>query len=189
MDFNNLIKEQLGPIFQKYEFKIAEEFSYYIRLESRSVNLIFVYNQHERSSNCSIDIGDKVSYEIDDDIMSQIFKSDLKINNLTPDVFVTNLVSFFKNEGEILLKGDVRILSLVKEYVWFKSQMYTMKLVESQNLQAADDAWKKGDYKQFIKCIDKVVYQHPGRAKKIDCTKPLRALFLFVFLSFYLKLS
>jgi hypothetical protein len=46
MEFNTLVRTQLFPILQKYEFEIAEEFKNIVRFQSSVMKVNVVFNDY-----------------------------------------------------------------------------------------------------------------------------------------------
>jgi hypothetical protein len=154
MEFNTLVKTQLFPIFQKYRFEIAEEFKNILRFQSSAIEINIVYNDYEKS--CYISMGKKGQslYELRNNAIKELFNSSLSIEDVTPEVFVQNLLSLFETkEGTELLKGDI------DDFIKFKiseDNHYTSALLLKQGLEVASRAWEANDYVNFIESIEKI---------------------------------
>jgi len=153
MEFNTLVKEQLFPILEKVGFKLSEEFKNIIRFESSVLQINIVYNDYEKSN--FIELGNKndILYPLNDSVVKNVFKSELPINQVTPEIFVKNLGLIFESFGLEILKGNIKNLV---EYVEKGSSDYTFELVQRQTLETASKAWEKNNYKAFIKSIDEI---------------------------------
>jgi hypothetical protein len=156
MDFNKLVFDKLGLIFNKYNLHIKEQFKNYIKLESDKVVLTVGYFEQESSSYLFVGGKEKPLYPIDENVFRNVFKSELEINNLSAEDFINKLKIFFEKEGIPLITGDEEILTALERYVYNESKDYTSKLVEMQNIDAANRAWERGNYEEFIKYFDKL---------------------------------
>src|SRR5882757_6133144 len=158
MKFNELIIERLGVILTKYNLHIVDQFENYLKLQSKNLNIILTYNSLENSNTFWIgrNIDNSDNIEIDDTLLREFFQSDLKISLCTTDLFLENLLVFFEREGKVLLGGNLNKLIELEEYGRERSRLYTMQLVDKQNLNAADNAWAENNYGEFIKYIDKI---------------------------------
>lgn len=156
MEFNTLIKEQLFPLFQKKGYKKSEELNNILRLESSILKVNIVYNNYDKT--CLFEIGKRggILYPINDNVVRSIFKSELQIDYVTPEVFVQNLVLLFQQkEGIEILGGNITDL---ENFIKQECSIYTQKLIMKQALEIASNAWMNKDYKTFIACIDKLIF-------------------------------
>jgi hypothetical protein len=154
MEFNKLVKEELLPILQNEGFEVVEELNNIIRFSSSNMEIGIVYSDYERSNFIEIGKRDEVLYPLNDSVVKNIFNSKLQISQVTPEVFVKNLVSLFtQKEGSEILKGNIK--HLVK-FIEQESSNYTGDLIQRQTLETASKAWEKKNYKGFIKSIDEI---------------------------------
>lgn len=156
MEFNKLIFERLGLIFQRYNIHIVEQRSNYLRLQSPSVIIIIAHNSLENSNTLWIGRSDANSekIEIDNKTLTLFFKSDLQLSGVTVETFINNLVLFFENEAKPILSGDSTEITKLEEFDLKRSHLYTEELIKKQTLGAADKAWKNKNYSEFIKLIN-----------------------------------
>lgn len=154
MEFNKLVEEVLLPILQNEGFKVVEELNNIMRFSSSNMEIGIVYNNYERSNFIEIGKRDEILYPLNDNIVKNIFNSELQISQVTPEVFVKNLASLFtQKEGSKILKGSIK--HLVK-FIEQESSNYTSELIQRQTLETASKAWEKNDYKAFLKSIDEI---------------------------------
>ncbi|HNR05908.1 MAG TPA: hypothetical protein PKM27_01260 [Saprospiraceae bacterium] len=156
MDFNELISEKLGLIFQKHHLIIIEQSINHMKLKSDKVVILFNYNEKEKSQNLYVGKKDDLLYAVDEYVLKNAFNSDLKINNVTPDTFAKNLCTFFNGRGKPLIAGNKYALSALEKYVYKEGEIYTMQLLVSQKLDAATKAWEERNYKDFVNFIDQI---------------------------------
>jgi hypothetical protein len=116
MNFNQIILEKLGLVFEEYNLHIFEQWNNYLNLHSDNLIIIFVHNQRENSNTFFISKNGKNSIEIDNETLKLFFNSDLKFDEVTVDVFVNNLISFFENEGKPLLNGDLNTINDLEKF-------------------------------------------------------------------------
>ena len=68
--------------------------------------------------------------EIDNKTLKLFFNSELKLNDVTIDVFVKNLVLFFENEGKPLLTGDLTVLDKLENFSLERNIIYTQRFLK-----------------------------------------------------------
>jgi hypothetical protein len=156
MEFNKLIFEKLGLIFQKYNLHLVEQRSNYLRLQSSSVIIIISQNPLENSNTLWIgrNAANSDQVEIDNKTLRLFFKSDLRLSEVTINTFIDNLVLFFEKEAKPILNGDLVEITRLEEFDLERSHLYTEKLLKKQTLEAADKAWENKNYNEFIKLIN-----------------------------------
>ena len=155
MEFNKIVTDRFEPIFHKNNLRVIEQFNNYVKIESDDIVIIISHNERENSNSFYIGIKDSSLYPIDENVLKGIFNSALKINYVTPYVFVNNLALFLEGEGSSLIDGNKDTLRTVEKYIQNKSNEYTAELVNKQNLDAANKAWEDGNYKDFIMYLNK----------------------------------
>jgi len=155
MEFNKLVLDRLEPIFKKHNLHVTEQFKNYVKLKSDNVLITLNHDERENSNAFYVGSSDDFLYPIDEYILKSAFNSDLKINHVTQEMFVNNLAIFFEGEGKPLIAGNTYALEAVEKYVYKEGEEYTTQLVDKQNLDAANKAWEEGNYKDFIKHLDK----------------------------------
>jgi hypothetical protein len=94
--------------------------------------------------------------EIDNQVMQEHFNSDLKLSNLPQETFVNNVFQFFMGDGKKLLEENPNALINLEKFNEKRSLDYTADLMVQQNLEAANKAWKNGNYSAVIKYLEKV---------------------------------
>src|ERR1700694_6040620 len=143
MEFNALVSDRLDLIFQKHNLHVIEQFKNYVKFRSDNIILTISHNDRENSNSLFIGRNESALYPIDDNVLKDVFNSVLKINYVTPEVFVNNLAVFFEEEGKQLISGNADTLNAVEKYIYAKSEEYTLQLMEQQNLDAANKAWEE----------------------------------------------
>ena len=157
MEFNQLISEKLHSLFTEYGFEITEQLKNIVRYESKILHVSLAHNDRE-NSNVFL-FGSKSSndfVEMDNQVMKDFFDSDLQIKNLSQEDFVNNVFLFFRNEGKEILQGNDSQLSDLERFDQLRSELYTSKLIEEQTLEAANKAWKEGNYTDVVRHLKKV---------------------------------
>lgn len=155
MEFNQLVSNRLGLIFQKHNLHVIKQFKNHVKLKSDSVIITLNHDERENSNAFYVGSNEDFLYPVDEYVLKSAFNSDLKINHVTQEVFVNNLAIFFEGEGKPLIAGNTYALEAVEKYVYKEGEAYTTQLVDKQNLDAANKAWEEGNYKDFIKYLDK----------------------------------
>lgn len=156
MEFNQLVIERIVPLFKGYDLLIVEEYKNYFRFKSNVVEAVISYNELDRTSIFEMGKAYEFLYPLNDKLIKQVFGSDANINQVTKEIFVDNIALFLKGNGSALLRGDESKLRDLKNFSEKESEIYTFKVLQEQNLAAANKAWEDGNYKEFIKIIDQI---------------------------------
>lgn len=158
MDFSNLILEKIGSFVEEYNFRIVEERSYYLKLQSDNLIIIVVHNEMENSNTLWLAENEtKINnIEIDNEVLKLFFNSDLKLSQVSIETFVNNLALFLQNEAEPLLNGITGKFAELQKFDLDRSKKYTQELLINNTLEIADKAWEVNDYANFVKSIDKL---------------------------------
>ncbi|WP_280670968.1 MULTISPECIES: hypothetical protein [unclassified Dysgonomonas] len=153
MKFTSLVKAQLFPIFQEYGFNIIRESENTIQFKSLILKINVVFNKYDKSH--LIEIGKEGAlYPLNNNVVKELFDSNLSIEEVTSETFVQNLSVLFKTrKGAEMLNGNVEFL---KKNIIQQSEDYTSELMQKQELEAAWEAWEVGDYEVFINKIDRI---------------------------------
>jgi hypothetical protein len=155
MEFNQLVTESILPLFKEHNFFVVEQYRNFFHVKSNVVEVTISYNELDRTSLFEIGKIGGFLYPLNDKLVQQVFGSDLKINQVTKEMFVDNIALFLKGSGSALLKGDENKLLELKIFSEKESKKYTLQILQEQILAAANKAWENGNYKEFIKIIDK----------------------------------
>jgi hypothetical protein len=126
-----------------------------ITFKSEQVIVKIVHNTLENSNALYAAKDARFLFPVDEKLIKTVFGAKVKIDFVPPVTFVNNLTDFFTHEGRSLLTGDNNVLKAIEEYVYAISKRYTDELVNKQHLDAADKAWKEGDYSTFVHYLDK----------------------------------
>lgn len=156
MEFNQLISQKLQSLFAEHGLKMTEQSKYILRYESNELVISLSHNPRENSNTLWVGRKSFNGVEIDNQIMREHFSSDLKLSNLPQETFVDKVFLFFMGDGEKLMEGNEHALSSLEKFNEQRSHEYTAKLVEKQNLEAANKAWKDGNYSEVIKYLEKI---------------------------------
>lgn len=161
MEFNQEVHYKLDLIFQEYNLLIVEEYENYLRLKSPHLTIIIGYSPIENSGILYIgrSSGNSEMVEVNNDVMKEFFNSDLHLSSLTTEIFLNNLVLFFKREGKALFEGDLNTIIELENYYKKKNTAYTRNLIDQQNLESANHAWNQENYKEFIRYLEKINFE------------------------------
>lgn len=155
MEFNTLIIRKLNSLFIDHGIKRTEEWKNMVKYESDQLIVLLSHNPRENSN--TLFVGRKGNeVEMDNQVMREHFNSDLNLENLSLETFVNNVYQFFTGDGKKLLEGSERALVSLEDFNLQRSSEYTTNLVEQQIFEAANKAWKKENYSDVIKFLDKV---------------------------------
>lgn len=156
MEFNQLISAKLHLLFTEHGLKLTEQSNDIVRYESALLHISLVQNTRENSNNLWVGTKHSNAVEIDNQVMQEYFNSDLKLSKLPQETFVNNVFLFFIGEGEMLLEESERALAVLEKFDNQRNSEYTANLVEKQNLEAANKAWKDGNYSDVIKYLENI---------------------------------
>ena len=132
MSFDQIILEKLGFLFDTYGLKVKERRTSYLKLQTGNLEVTFSHNTLERSSTFWVRkmIEKTNTIEIDNKTLKLFFNSELKLNDVTIDVFVKILVLFFENEGKPLLTGDLTVLDKLENFSLERNIIYTQRFLK-----------------------------------------------------------
>lgn len=155
MEFNTLVKAQLFPIFQKYGFRIAEEFKNILRFQSSVMKVNLVFNDYDKSHLVELGRQGETLYPLNNNAVKALWGSfALPVEQVTSEIFVQNLFLLFETkEGVEILKGNI---SLLESAISQQSKNYTSELLLNQELEISAKAWAVNDYAAFVESIDKI---------------------------------
>jgi hypothetical protein len=156
MEFNQLISQKLQSLFTEHGLQMTAQSKYNVRYESNDLVISLSHNPRENTNTLWVGRKNFNEVEMDNQIMREHFSSDLKLSNLPQETFVNNVFLFFMGDGEKLLEGHERTLISLEKFNKQRSNEYTANLVQKQNLEAADKAWKDGNYSEVIKYLEKI---------------------------------
>lgn len=162
MQFRDFIYYVL-PLLENNGFRITETLQNYVRLDSEAVVIALSYNPREYQYYIQAGPKKDELYELDAKALKAVFGFDT--GELHPaDYFI----KFFQQHDNPLLHNNTDALHRLKNYCLQRSQEYWEKLIEGQQLQAADSAWKQKDYRTFINAIGKLDFTRlaPSYQKK-----------------------
>ena len=167
MEFNLVILEKLGTFLALQGLQVVEESKNIVKYENERYFIKFVYNARENSY--SLCVGGKCfnEIEIDNQLMREYYKSDLKLGQLKLDNFVSNVVLFFVSYGKKLLDADDNAIVDLERYYKQRSSRYTTMLIEEQNLVAANKAWENKNYLDVIKFAENIDKRNMPKSLKM----------------------
>ncbi len=156
MNFNKLVLDKLLAVFREYNLNVINQSENYVEFASKKIVITIRHNNLENSNLFFVGRNLGSLFLMDDQIIGNIFKTTLKFDFVTPEIFVNNLYEFFKNEGILFLNGDEKTLKSLESYVYERSNNYTNELLDRQNMRSANKAWEENNYKDFVKFISKI---------------------------------
>jgi len=158
MKFDQLILRELKSFIVENNFQLIEQRDNYIKFELKHIVIIVSHNPFEKSNTLWIGKATDALHavEIDNVTLEKFFKSSLQLSQVSIEIFIKNLVMFFKNECKPLLISDESRVNNLIEYDLERSRIYTQKLIEMQSLSDIDEAWDKNNYSEFIKLMDQI---------------------------------
>lgn len=156
MEFNKLVFKKLGIIFKNNNLHIIEQSNNHVKLKSNSLVIRLIHDERENSNGIYVGSNEEFLYPVNEFILKSAFNSNVKIDNVTAEVFLNSLCIFFENDGKSLISGNQYALEAIKKYVYNASETYTDQIVNAQILEAANIAWDIRNYKEFIIYMDKL---------------------------------
>jgi hypothetical protein len=156
MEFKQLILEKLQSLFIDHGLELTEQSKNLVKYESQELIIGLSHNFRENTNALWVGRKHFIEVEIDNFVMQEYFNSDLKLSNLPKETFVNNVYQFFLMDGaKLLVRPELAMVSLEK-FNEQRSAKYTASLLEKQNLEAANKAWKDGNYSDVIKYLERV---------------------------------
>jgi hypothetical protein len=143
-------------LFIEHGLKVTEQSKYIVRYESNDLIISLIHNPREHSNTLWIGRKNFNEVEIDNQIMRDYFSSDLKLGNLPQGAFVKNVFLFFMGDGKKLLERSEHAFICLEKLTDKGAKEYTTKLVEKQNLEAANKAWTDGNYSDVVKYLENI---------------------------------
>lgn len=156
MEFNQLISKKLYFLFAEHGLEMTEQSKNIVKYESAELIIALSHNPRENSNTLWVGRKHFNEVEIDNQVMREHFDSDIKLNNLPKETFVNNVFLFFLGDGQKLLEGNEHALVSLEKFNEQRSEEYTAILVEQQILEAANKAWKDGNYQEVIRYLEKI---------------------------------
>lgn len=157
MKFSEQILSRLEVDFKTYDLNIVEQRDNYLRLKNIFVIIIIAHNQLEKSN--VIWLGKNVEkpdlVEIDNQVLELFFQSNLNLSEVVIEIFLDNLVMFFKNDLKNILLGNMPTIDNLEKFDLERSRKYTQDLLRKQDIVSMDRAWSNEKYDEFIKLMDK----------------------------------
>ena len=156
MEFNQLMSEKLHYLFMVHGLERTEQSKNIVKYESDKLVVKLSHDQRENSNTLWVGRKDIYEVEIDNQIMQEYFNSDLKLSNLPQEIFVDNVLLFFKGDGKKFMEDNERALGRLEKFNEKRISKYTVNLLVKQKLEAANKAWKDGNYSDVIKYLDEI---------------------------------
>ncbi|WP_209404959.1 hypothetical protein [Pseudozobellia sp. WGM2] len=156
MEFHKLISEKLSPLFEEYGFKLTGKSNYTVNYKAGNLVIEIVHNPRENSNTLWFGRDGFQEVEIDNQVMKEFFKSDLKLSNLPQETFVNNVFLFFVGDGIGLLSGNESDVISLEKFNKKRSDEFTENLINKKFLDAANKAWKEGNYFDVVRHLQKV---------------------------------
>ena len=158
--FSDTVLELMHSKLNRQDFLITMQNDHHLELTSKKVQLFFSYDEREdfaamyaglRGEEMFLITWDIVQTFIDPEIIDS-----LVIPEKTIDDFVENLEALFKSKGQKLLKGDKKLFKRISDLHESMAHKYTSNIVDSQNIERANKAWKDNEYYEVIRLLEKV---------------------------------
>jgi len=156
MTFDQLVIEKIEPILRRWGYKIVERYENFFRFQSGNVEMRIAYNFLDKGHYFEIGKKNAHLHPINDSSIKQVFGVDIKVEQVSKEVFADNIVVFLETKGSDILKGNLDKLTQLETFVVQKSEKYTSGLIEKQCLESANKAWDSGNYREFIRLLEHI---------------------------------
>jgi hypothetical protein len=147
-------KETVFPLNQfliNSGFLIREIFDYCIEFYSHSVTIRLVFDWRIQLFEVYVGQTQDSLAELTPEAINKIFDEPRFL--LQSTLTINDLISFFSNKGNVILKGDANKLRELKVFSKTTAVAYNENLILKQNLKQLDNAWNQMDYHSFIKAF------------------------------------
>jgi hypothetical protein len=151
MQFDGSDFKQLHSLFAGFGLKAIGESAIKAEYVGNGVAISLAHDARENSNTLWVGRESSSFVEIDDQVVSEYFASDVKLSHLPQALFFQNVLRFFLGEGKELLNGNRELLIGLERFRDQRSRAYTSDLVKKQLLAAANSAWDDGNYAEFIR--------------------------------------
>jgi hypothetical protein len=153
MNFKTTIAE-LSLTLEKSGFSIVEHSTNYAKFQSKLMTLSIGYNPLEHEFSVFLGKNNGEMCEIWENVYIDVFGTNFQgIKGVT---FVEKFIAFLQNEGSAILKQDLSKIDELEAYSRKAAQEYTTAIINRQNLNFADKAWRENNYNEFIEQLSKV---------------------------------
>ena len=156
MLFNQEIINKIQAILKEYGLLLQRQSEFQVEFSSQEIEIVLSHNPREKSNTLWVKEKHTHEIEIDNQVMSDVLNSNIKISNLPTEAFLNNVYLLFKESGHELLSAKESFVSKLTNYSEHRSSEYTENLIDKQNIEAAERAWKSQDYKEVINYLGKV---------------------------------
>lgn len=137
MPMNEHIPENLHAILLNHGFALTESKQSVVSYESDSMVLHLRYNPREQTSSLWVGLKQNDDFEIDNDIICNVFHSNLTIERLPLKRFLENAYLFLRGPGNTILNDSVRCYGDLSVYTEGRAARYTDDLMIKQHGEAA----------------------------------------------------
>ena len=152
MNFEELIYP-LTEFLTDNNFSVTNKSPYSIEYSSNFTTIRIAYANLEKLFYTYVGQSSKSLIELTPTAAKEVFNDDSFKFQST--LTIDNLISFLQGNGKSILSGDKNAFIELNEFSERQSKEYTRRIIQSQNIQSADEAWMQKDYINFIKLIDK----------------------------------
>ena len=153
MNFEQSITE-INPTLKKGGFSIIEHSANYTKFQSKLITLVISYNPLEYSFSVFMGRNNGEMNELYDQVYLNVYGIDFQ--NLRGQGFAEKFTNFLQTKGSSIVENDIAKIAELETYSNKASREYTAAIINRQNLEAADRAWSKNNYKDFINHLNKV---------------------------------
>jgi len=156
MELGELAYERINDLLIQYNFKIEKQSSNQIVYQSDHLSITLSHNSYELANYLWIGQKGFWETEINDHILEQLFKTSIRLENLSIEQFIHEVHRFLRGEGRIILTEQVESGKKLKRFDSKRSKDYTNELLDKQYLDAASKAWNARNYIDFIENLNRL---------------------------------
>lgn len=152
MNFEQAIYPLTEFLFDN-NFLVAYREQHFIRYFKNSTTITVAYASLEYLFYTHVGQNSKSLIELTPAAIKTVFNDDSFQFQST--LTIDNLISFFKGKGKSIVSGHKDVFQRLIDFSDQQSKEFTKELIQLQNIQGADKAWRHKDYLSFIRCIDR----------------------------------
>lgn len=151
MNFDQLTYP-LTEFLTEMRFSVIRKEQHFIAYSSASALITVAYAHLERLFYTHVGQDADSLVELTPVVVNEVFNDDQY--RLQSTLTIQDLITFFKTTGRPIISGDKEAFRRITEFSKQQSAAFTKRIISSQYIRAADNAWTKKDYAGFIHFID-----------------------------------
>lgn len=154
MKFNKIINENIRKILDHNGFILDEEYTGYLKFINGEIIIVLAYYDYDKTYSFNFGIKGFNVIEINNKILKNFFKTDILFENLAINDFYKSVELFLKENLEFLVFNYTTLYKTIEYESLSASHNYTRIIIDRQNKELLDKAWKDMKYNEFIKMVE-----------------------------------